>query len=711
MDLSNIDISKLTFSEQFYLKCISDGAKVRESLDIMTQDPMKYNADLLMKILDDNKETEYGQKYDFANIKSIEEYQDKVPITDYDSYADYIYRMTENGEKNLLTSYEIDHYAKSSGTMGNPKRIPVTSFYQELNIKYNYKYLFSLFAEKVGIDWIKYPFLNLTELSVSTLPSGDSYGSISGKIMTGFGDTLSDFITSPIEALMPDIKTDTRYVHARFGLVNPDIRYTVTSFVSLFLESLRYLKNNWELLVNDIENGTIDESVRMPEEVRESLLGKIEPMPERAEELRKIFEEGFDEPVVPKIWPKLSLLIGNGTGSFANYLEKIKEFTGTDVNFALIGLTASEGIFSLFIELNNPDAVLIPDSMFYEFLPLDADGDYSKIVTLDKLEEGKDYEVITTNLSGFYRYRMKDVVRCIGRHNNTPMIEFLYRLDQCLSLTGEKVNGENLRAAAFKTEKDLGFDLVDFSVYADSESSPMRYVFLMELEDLPEGITKEIIQEKLNENFCATDPVLGYKIEKGLIGKTELNFLQPETYLFYKELRVARGASSAQVKPPRILSEEHDIRFFNALLDDELNIAGGIKMKEIILESKSENLNSLLLKIEEMLEDKRISIKSKLQLELIIEELFVNICNYAYEEEGEIKVQYELLENPLRIIVKFIDEGVKFNPLTKEAPDLTLDADQREIGGLGLTIVRRSVDKIDYKYENNQNILTIEKIF
>ena len=90
MDLDNIDVSKLSFPEQFYLKCISDGYEVRKSLDIMTKDPMKYNTDLLMKILEDNKETEYGQKYDFANIKSIEDYQNNVPITDYDSYADYI---------------------------------------------------------------------------------------------------------------------------------------------------------------------------------------------------------------------------------------------------------------------------------------------------------------------------------------------------------------------------------------------------------------------------------------------------------------------------------------------------------------------------------------------------------------------------------------------------------------------------------------------
>ena len=233
----------------------------------------------------------------------------------------------------------------------------------------------------------------------------------------------------------------------------------------------------------------------------------------------------------------------------------------------------------------------------------------------------------------------------------------------------------------------------------------------MEIEDLPDNVTKENLQERLNENLCGTDPLLFNKIEKGIIGKTEVHFLQPETYLLYKELKVAKGTSPAQVKPPRILREEEDISFFNVLLYDDLEQDGGLDMEEIILKSNSENLDSIMIKIEEYLEDKNIAMKSKLQLELIIEEIFVNICNYSYEKEGEIKIQYCLLEDPLRIIVNFIDCGMEFNPLNQEVPDLTLDADEREIGGLGLTIVKKNADRLDYKYENNQNILTIEKIF
>ena len=571
MNLEDIDFEKLSFSEKVYLKGIIDGKKVHEDFYTMTKDPMKYNTELLMKILDDNKDTEYGKKYDFANIKSVEEYQEKVPITDFDSYAEYIYRMTEKGEENLITAYDIIHFAKSSGTMGNPKRIPVSSLSAEINQKYNFAFVYRLYSEECGIDWIKHPFLLLTETSVSTLKSGHSCGSISGKMLEGFGENLSELVTSPIEALMPNVETDTRYVHTRFALAEKNISFVSNSFASLFLESLRYMKNNWEMLVNDIENGTIDESVRMNAETRESLLGKIEPMPERAQELRGIFEEGFDEPIVPKIWPKLNLLSGIGTGGFSDYIEKIKKFTGPDFYFLLLGLTASEGIFTTPYELNNPESILIPDSMFYEFLPLDAEGDFSKVITLDKLEEGKEYEVITTNLSGFYRYRMKDVVRCIGKYDETPIIEYLYRLDQCLSLTGEKVNENSLRTVAYKTQKDLGFDLIDFSVYTDKDSTPMGYVYLMEIDEMPEGLTKEEFRDVLNKNFCENDPVLGWKIEKGMLAKTGLKFLQPETYLLYKELRVARGTSSSQVKPPRILRDEPDMKFFNALLDDELN--------------------------------------------------------------------------------------------------------------------------------------------
>ena len=265
-----------------------------------------------MKILEDNKDTEYGKKYDFANIKTIKDYQEKVPITTYDDYAEYIYRMTEKGEDNLITVYDVNHYAKSSGTMGNPKRIPVSILSEQNFSKYVTAYNLYMMYNELGGEWINYPVLNLVELSLSKLKNGADYSSISGKIIKEYDENLSEIMTSPIEAIMPQIETDTRYLHARFALTQ-EISYVFTSFVSLFLESLRYIVANWELLADDIEKGTIHESIKMTEEVRNSLLKKIKPMPERANHIRKAFQDESDKAIVPKIWPELCCLSGVGT--------------------------------------------------------------------------------------------------------------------------------------------------------------------------------------------------------------------------------------------------------------------------------------------------------------------------------------------------------------------------------------------------------------
>ncbi len=95
----------------------------------LDQNSRKANAlseEFLMKLLEENKDTEYGRKYGFADIHSIEEYREKVPLSCYDDYEPYVRRMVENNEQNLITVREPKHYALSSGSIGVPKHIPVS---------------------------------------------------------------------------------------------------------------------------------------------------------------------------------------------------------------------------------------------------------------------------------------------------------------------------------------------------------------------------------------------------------------------------------------------------------------------------------------------------------------------------------------------------------------------------------------------------------
>ena len=566
----DMDVSKLSPMGQLNMKNYSDGKPLYEQLIEMTKDPMKYNTDLLMRIVRDNKDTEYGRKYGFAEIESVEDYQRRVPITMFDDYAGYIYEMTEEGKTNLITAYPVNHYAKSSGTMGNPKRIPVSDPSLFILNKYNYLIRTAIQCDALGFGWIEPPVINLIEAPMSTLKNGATYGAISGKIVAALGDKLPLFMTSPVEALIPDVKTNARYLHARFALMNKSSTLAICSYISMILEMMQYIEKEWDMLVRDIEQGTIDESIKMPDEVRESLMAKIRPMPERAAELREIFEAGFDEPVMPKIWPDMVCMVGISTGGFSDYLRRLKEkYAGDGYRYLFPGVTASEGLFTTPVAMDDFRSILVPDSMFYEFIPVDTD-DPADIVTMDKLEVGRVYEIVATNLSGFYRYRMRDALKVVGMYNNTPMMEFQYRIDQSLSMTGEKTTEVALRTALEMTETELGFSVIDFSVYPDVGDT-LRYVYLIEPDSLPEGLTREAVAESLNANLCKTNAQYGDKIVRGLLQRLDVKYVQPETYLLYRDLAISKGTASSQLKPPRILSNDIQKRFFLALLDEELN--------------------------------------------------------------------------------------------------------------------------------------------
>lgn len=133
-------------------------------------------------------------------------------------------------------------------------------------------------------------------------------------------------------------------------------------------------------------------------------------------------------------------------------------------------------------------------------------------------------------------------------------------------------------------------------------------------------------------------------------------------------------------------------------------------MKELVLEAKLENLNKVLAFIDEQLEELNCSMKSQMQIDIAVEELFVNIAHYAYAPNvGKATIRTEFDDNPPCIHITFIDQGVYYNPLAKADPDVTLSAEERQVGGLGIFMVKKSMDNMQYRYENNSNILTISK--
>ena len=99
-----------------------------------------------------------------------------------------------------------------------------------------------------------------------------------------------------------------------------------------------------------------------------------------------------------------------------------------------------------------------------------------------------------------------------------------------------------------------------------------------------------------------------------------------------------------------------------------------------------------------------------MQIDVAVEEIFVNIAHYAYAPEvGSTTVQVETASEPRRVTITFMDRGVPYDPLAKPDPDVTFSAEERQIGGLGIYMVKMSMDDVRYEYRDGQNVLTIEK--
>ena len=136
-----------------------------------------------------------------------------------------------------------------------------------------------------------------------------------------------------------------------------------------------------------------------------------------------------------------------------------------------------------------------------------------------------------------------------------------------------------------------------------------------------------------------------------------------------------------------------------------------MRVKELTLEARLANLQQVLDFVDDQLRSMHCPMKLMMQIDVAVEEIFVNVASYAYAPgTGSVTVRTDLQESPRAALITFIDSGIPFNPLAKQDPDVTLSAEERSIGGLGIYMVKKTMDKMDYAYENGQNILTMTKV-
>lgn len=134
---------------------------------------------------------------------------------------------------------------------------------------------------------------------------------------------------------------------------------------------------------------------------------------------------------------------------------------------------------------------------------------------------------------------------------------------------------------------------------------------------------------------------------------------------------------------------------------------GSDDMKKLKVAADVNQLDEVIAFVDACLEAHDCPMKVQMQVDLCVEEVFVNIAHYAYTDGGDAEV-HMCVEDGL-LILTFLDEGTPYNPLAKADPDVTLSANERQIGGLGIFLVKKNMDEVTYRYENGKNVLTMKK--
>ncbi len=520
------------------------------------------NEKLLFRILDRNRDTEYGRKYHFGEIKTVEDFRRTVPITDYHAYEGYIDRMVNHDETNLITSYPVVGYAQSSGTVGGRKYIPLTQPQIHVYTKHTVtrmmacadKYLRRNYGRRLKPGRGLYTNHAICEY----LPNGILSSNVADVAARQLGFLYPYILSNPYKRLFTQYEAEFRYVNTRFALQDRDTMYSFSVFLKMFTDLMIYLKKHWETIVDDIEKGTVSDIANATPEVLEMLKAKIRPDPVRAAELRREFEKGFDETIVPRIWPNMSVICGIGTSTFEQFYKLSRTMTGDiPYDFSIYG--ASEGLFAAVDELNSAKQLMLVESCFYEFIPTE---DESRILCLDELETGKEYEIIITTQSGLYRYRCGDVIRVVDYLGECPYIQFAYRKGQLLNLAGEKTTEAHMQAAVDRIAEEAGCRILNWTVDSVITAQPCHYLLMLENN---EGKDLREYTPYADKILREINPRYEHFIARGVLGTVKIVNLEPGTNAAWISSREkAGGPSVSMIKPVRILDTDKKKAFFSA---------------------------------------------------------------------------------------------------------------------------------------------------
>ncbi len=529
--------------------------------DKATLNPVEVQREKLLSMLHKNADTEYGRKYGFKSIKTIEDYQRQVPIVSYEDIKVDMERVV-SGAKNVFTAEAPVMFAQTSGTTGDPKYVPVTPTcrgreHSDQMSTWTYHAQKShpgLFAQKV---------VSLVSPAIEGYtPAGIPYGSTSGHIYKNMPGLIRNTYSIPYEVFEIEDYGAKYFAIMRIALEHR-VRMLATANPSSVIKMCEKADIHSEDIIRDIHDGTLSQSFSIEQQIREAVEKNFRANSKRAAELETFCNKRGGKLIPADYWPELKMIGCWKGGSVGHYLTKFPQWFSPDVGRGVpvrdMGYLSSEARGSIPLSEEGSKGVLTVATNFVEFVEVEEleekRDDFTSwhFLTVGDLEMDKEYYIFFTTSGGLYRYDINDIVKVAGIYNKTPEIIFVRKGRGMTNITGEKVSVNQIISTVQKASEVTGAIADHFKAEADHEKS--RYIFRVEFSSRKKDAEYQSFLQELDSHLKIINIEYKAKRDSQRLGAPVLHVMQEGWYERSRKKQVEDGMRAFQAKT-QLLSPE-----------------------------------------------------------------------------------------------------------------------------------------------------------
>lgn len=513
----------------------------------------------LKQLLKRQQNTQLGVHYRLKEIKTIDEFRDRVPILPYSAYEPYTQRIAQ-GEKNVLTPDPVIYLNITSGSTGKQKMIPVTQHFQNSLGKANLASIGFLEAALRERGQGLNPFLVTNPaLFQGYTAGGIKYGPAGPGVLHTRKWLYEWLFAHPFTTLQVPDSFARHYLCLLFSLRNENLGGLSANFPMLILRICRYLEEYADSLLTDLEQGSIPDWLTIPDEIRSRLERRFHPSQARSRKLREILKsEGRLTP--PLAWQNLAYIATARGGTSDFYFQHFSKYHLNEIPVFGAAYATAEGNCGIYPDVNVDESVLALRSGFFEFIP-EADWDKEQPETLlaTEVRPGERYRLLMTNYSGFYRYDIGDIVEIGDFFEQTPTMIFRHRRGGILSSTAEKTTEAHVTDVMRDLQQEFSLTVHDFFVTLSEKEFPPYYLLNIELPsetNLTDADLKRFLH-RFDERLQQANRRYESK-RKDEIPSPRLRLLSKGSFDVVRQRQIDRGIPDSQLKFPHI-SEDRQL--------------------------------------------------------------------------------------------------------------------------------------------------------